>query len=349
MKRGLSYQNLTIDLPVKLQKITKLKIEQSLNNHAVAHITGILEETEKLDAIYKLNIETNIKIKSKAEDGEKIIFSGVPVNVSIKHTDDVYYIDLVLNSYSIYLDFKTKSRSFQNKQNPYTNIFKEVIKEYAGYVLDVATKGAKQNGAIIQYEETDWEFIKRIASHVGAKIFPEIQSNKPKIYIGMNRGNSYEERNHNYTIEKNIKDYLDFEKNYGGASEKDRIFYTVESMDDYELGDKITYQKIVFTVVQKNSALEKGILTHRYKLQKEKSIKQNILYNKKIEGVSIEGKVLAVKRDKLKLHLSIDPTQSEELANWYQFDTSYTSEGTTGVDSQIKVAKILGLNGYTIG
>jgi hypothetical protein len=326
-----------IDLPAKLHKITKLKIEQKLNDHGVAYVTGILEETGKIDAIYNLTIESNIKIKAKVEDEEKIIFSGVPVNVSIRHMEGIYYVDLVLNSYSIYLDFKIKSRSFQNNYNKYTNIFKEVVKEYKGYILDMATKGAMQNCAIIQYEETDWEFIKRIASHVGAKVFPEIKGDKPKIYIGINIGNSYEEKNHNYTITKDIEKYLKLQKNYGGFREKDLIYYSVESIGNYEIGDKLTYEKTIFTVVQKVSELEKGILIHQYRLQKEKGIKQTILYNKKIEGVSIRGKVLAVKKDQLKLHLSIDHDQNEDEAHWYSFDTSYTAEGMTGFYSMPQI------------
>ncbi|WP_129599955.1 hypothetical protein [Anaerophilus nitritogenes] len=343
MKSGVSYKNLIVDLPVKLYKITNLKIEQGLNNHASAYITGILDEAEKSNAIYNLNIQTNIKIKIKTEYEEEVIFSGVPVNISIQHIDDVYYIYIVLNSHSIHLDFKVKSRSFQDKYNPYTNIFKEVIKEYDGYILDMATKGALQNSAIIQYEETDWEFIKRVASHVGAKIFSEIKSDKPKIYIGMNSGNSYKEKNHNYIIEKKIKEYLNFEKNYGSFREKDMLFYTVESLENYELGDKITYKKVVFVVVEKISELVKGILIHRYKLQKEQGIKQNILYNKKIKGVSIDGKVLAREKDKLKLHLSIDTTQSINQANWYQLDTSYTTEGKTGFYSTPQIGDSVNL------
>ncbi|SNS56562.1 Phage late control gene D protein (GPD) [Anaerovirgula multivorans] len=328
-KDGLTYRDLTIDMPVKLQRITELKIEQSLNNHAVAHITGILKE-ENHDAIHSLTDQTNIKIKAQLEDKEEIIFSGIPVKVTIKKIDGVYHIHMILNSTSIYLDIQQKSRSFQNPNNPYENLLKTILREYRGDIFDSATKGALQNCCFIQYQETDWEFIKRVASHTQAPIFPEIASEEPRIYIGINIGNNYEEKNPDYTIEKNLKNYLHYTKNHGDRYEQEDISYWIESMGDYQLGDKITYQKIPFTVAQKVTEIKKGILIHKYRLQKETGLKQSILYNKKLKGTSIQGKALAVEKDKLKLHLSIDASQDTSTANWYPFDTVYTTEGTTG-------------------
>ncbi|MDR2022923.1 MAG: hypothetical protein LBQ71_06640 [Hungatella sp.] len=328
-KSGPSYQDLILDLPVKLHHIKKLKIEQSLDNHAAAYITGVLKE-ENHEAIHRLTSQTNIKIKAKTEEGENIIFSGIPEKATIKRAHDVYAIAIVLKSHSVRLDIQKKRRSFQNQNNPYGSLFKTILQEYEGDIWDAASRGAVQNGALIQYEETDWEFLKRTASRVGAKLFPEIRSDRPRIYIGIPEGNRYDEKGMDYCLEKKLEDYLYSQENHGGWSEQEILSYRLESMEDYQLGDKITYQGITFTVAEKITELKKGILAYQYRFQIKSGLKQNIRYNPKLKGVSVEGKVLAVEKDKVKLHLSIDSNQNPSDAAWYPFSTSYASEGTTG-------------------
>lgn len=43
----------------------------------------------------------------------------------------------------------------------------------------------------IQYNETDWEFIKRLSSYLGLKLSPDIKTEKPNIFIGIKKGNEY--------------------------------------------------------------------------------------------------------------------------------------------------------------
>ena len=323
------YNQLVLELPFKLTRLIDLKITQTMNEHGVAYLTGLLEE-KQLEVINQLNSNMNIKIKVKEEQEERILFSGVPTDVQIKRLSEAIEINLVIQSYSIYLDFKLRSRSFQNKDNPYENIFKHIIKDYQGEIIDYASTGKQQNNPIIQYEETDWEFIKRMASHMGTKVYPSVQGIKPQLYIGLNKGTIYEENNYDYKIQKSIRDYLIFKQNYGDIQEVDFVTYDIESMAHYELGERLTYQQGVYVIIKKLTVFQKGVILHHYTLGRETGMVQHKLYHTKVQGLSIEGRVLAVEKDKVKVHLSIDKYQSEGEAYWYSFDTSYTTEGQTG-------------------
>ena len=46
---------------------------------------------------------------------------------------------------------------------------------------------------------------------------------------------------------------------------------------------------------------------------------QDIIYNKLLIGSTIEGKVLRVKEELVKLHLNIDENQNEDEAFWFPF------------------------------
>ncbi|MEY8356606.1 contractile injection system protein, VgrG/Pvc8 family [Lachnospiraceae bacterium 54-53] len=312
-KSRVSFQGLAIDLPVRLQHIKSLEIKQSLDNHGIAHITGVLKG-ENQDSIHKLNQKTNVKIKVTTETGEETIFSGIPVKVMIKHMYGVYYMEITLKSHSLCLDVQKKNRSFQNRNNPWSSLFKTILREYGGEVFDSASQEAVQNCALIQYEETDWEFLKRAASRIGAKLFPEVRADGPWIYMGIPEGKQYDETTVDHCLKKSLEEYLILNNNHENRTEQEVLSGWLESRADYQLGDKIAYQKEFFTVAWKITEMKEGVLSRRYKLQIKSGLNRDGQYNLNLKGVSIEGKVLAVEKDKLKLHLSIDPDQNQAEA-----------------------------------
>lgn len=322
-------QNLMLDLPVKIQDIKEFRIEQSLNNHASAYITGVLKE-ENQEAMHSLTSQTDVAIKMKKEKGEEIIFCGLPEKVTIRHGYDGYTISLLLKSSSFRMDILKKRRSFQDPENPYKELFQTILREYGGDTFDSASHGAVQKGPLIQYEETDWEFLKRAASQIGAGIFPDICSEKPRVYIGMPEGNSYSESGTEYSLEKNMGDYLRIQKKDGGVTEQGAMSGYLKTGADYQMGDKINIQGVLFIISEKIMEMKKGIFEYRYRLQAKEGLKQTLLLHLGLKGVSIEGQVLDVKEDKLKIHLSIDQTQDPDEAAWYPFYTAYAAKGRTG-------------------
>lgn len=107
-------------------------------------------------------------------------------------------------------------------------------------------------------------------------------------------------------------------------------YVQVDSIIQFLLNDKIMYRDIMFTVEKKCLHMENGIGMFTYWLRKEEGIRQDIIVNHKIQGASIEGVVLAVQADTVKLHLCIDHEQPEGEAFWYKCQTVYTADGSTG-------------------
>jgi hypothetical protein len=55
-----------------------------------------------------------------------------------------------------------------------------------------------------------------------------------------------------------------------------------------------------------------------------------MIFNTNVQGASVEGKVIEIKEDNLRLHLEIDKEQKTEEAFWFPYSTPYTTEGQTG-------------------
>ena len=63
----------------------------------------------------------------------------------------------------------------------------------------------------------------------------------------------------------------------------------------------------------------RGDLVFTYKLCRKKGIWQEKLYNEKLKGISLEGEVLEVSGEQVKLHLNIDEAQDQSKAAWFRY------------------------------
>lgn len=303
------------DLPFPFSYIKNVKIIQRLNNHGTAFISGLLSKDGK-DAIDTLTTKTPVTIKRISVDGkESTLFCGIPCSMKIKNTSGVSEWFLILKSCSILMDFQKKSNSFQNTDTSYKKLLETIIRAYNGDLFDAASKGALQKQPLIQYEETDWEFIKRAASQIKSPVFPDITSRQPRIYLGLPTGTTHSDLMVNESLIK---------------TSEDSLYCRFHSTKNYQIGDTVSDGSLTFSVTEKVIRLRKGVLTVSYLGQNSKSISKKPENNHRLKGLSITGTVIAIKKDLIKVHLSIDSSQSKSEAFWFPFSTPYGAEGTAG-------------------
>lgn len=146
----------------------KLKVKKShFNNWELFLNDRSYIDTEDLSIVFLLN--------------KRKYFSGVLSKMTKgMHDDGGYIVDIELESKSIMMDRNRYIEVYQNPMISYYDIIKQITTYYEEKVTIVGvtekenndTEYAKLNnkiegGIIIQYNETDWEFIVRILSHLG--------------------------------------------------------------------------------------------------------------------------------------------------------------------------------------
>lgn len=324
-KARIAYEKFYIEFPLTFESIKEFRLEQKINDHGRVFITGILEETEHTYAVEQLSIDSMVEIGGN----DQILFRGMVVNAFMRHINDVYELQIEAADASILLDIVKKKRSFQDTSKSYINIMKIVMEEYDGKLAALSYEELNPSAPIIQYEETDWEFLKRMASHLGTYIQPDAKSQKANIYVGSHVGHYYENTNFNYQIEKNLMEHLQIRENSENYTETEPVTIVIETDINYDLGDKIKYQGKQFTIVEKTAEMKQNVLLFTYKLQSG-SLQQAKYYNDNIAGASIEGTVISVDGDKVKLHFNIDDDKEESNAYSYLFAVPYTANGNTG-------------------
>jgi hypothetical protein len=322
---------LRIEIPTKVLSIENIEIVEELNEHGKAKVNIITEDEEEFELISKLTKTTEVKLAIEDEENPKVLFIGIPTKLKMSRKEMIFEVEIELKSKSYKLDQKIRSRSFQNKEKELKKLFKEVIGEYGYEAFYTAEEGALQGESIIQFYESDWNFIKRVGSKVRAKIVTSVDDDNAYICVGPLEGKEGEEETHGFNLVQEKGEYLKSQINYGEWKMEHKMEFEIESTKEYKIYDKITYKKLEFVVVKKKVYIDKGIIAYKYNLLKEEGIRQDLIVNEKIQGASIDGKVLDIEGDRVKIHLSIDEEQAVDEAYWYKYETAYATEGTTGL------------------
>lgn len=321
--------------PYKFQKITKLKLTREVNEHAKLYISGIIDE-ENIDK-YVENADTEASITISVKDDKNAVnnvFQGVVTNISVTADQNVRTLEVEALSRTFLMDIKKKSRSFQNENSSYQDIFSAVNSEYSSIqMVDYITNGTLIDKLIVQYKETDWQFVKRLASHFNVPVVSECQLADLKYSIG-NSGSSetYELDEYNYSIKKGLQEYkLKSENDVDDLDDINLISYEVTTNKIMYLCNQVNFKGKGLYVYKSEMELYNGEILNKYELRDEKGMKIRKIYNNKIVGISLQGRVLDTEKDLVKVSLEIDGSPTDSAgARWFEYSTVYSSEDGTG-------------------
>ncbi|WP_268625020.1 contractile injection system protein, VgrG/Pvc8 family [Paenibacillus alvei] len=333
MSEVLSYDNLQVS-PYRITQLQELSIVKKVNDHTRLRLTGIVPE-ELTDRYVKMTeADTNIEIKQVNDESQSTpLFAGVVQHIEVKAIRGVYYIEIEAISHTYKLDMKRRTRSFQNAKMTYAALLETIIADYPWVdFMDIASGGSCIGAFTLQYQETDWEFLQRMASRLSTGLVAASVFDKPKFYFGIPDGSVKGAlEDYNYRVKKNLSNYrTSYENGRLGVDESDFIFYEVETNKVMELGNEITFKGRSLHVCEIHTEMRNSIVKHVYTLCPRQGLYQNIRYNNKIAGISLQGEVISLTAGKVKVHLDMDPEQKIGGAHWFPYSSIYTAEGSTG-------------------
>ncbi|WP_409369941.1 hypothetical protein [Lysinibacillus sp. 38-6] len=328
-----AYHNIQIQ-PFDLVSIQDLTIVKKMNEHATLRFTGIVPEESRDTYVLMTEVRTAIEVNQLSDLGVSTpLFKGVILDVKVNSVRGIYYIEVEAASSTYQLDIKKKSCSFQDKDMTYSALFKRLDPFYPGLdIIDEATKGRELEKFTLQYLETDWQFLKRLASRFNTGLVPAVTFDKPKFHFGVPAGRAKGKlEDYHYTTRKKLADYLVYTENGNdGMEEHDFLYYEVETDQVMDIGDYVTFNNQTLYIYEANTIMKDGLLKHCYTLSTKNGMNQSEIFNSAISGLSLEGKVLEVAKDHIKVHLAIDDKQDKEKAHWFLYATGYTAEGHSG-------------------
>ncbi|MGG1642031.1 contractile injection system protein, VgrG/Pvc8 family, partial [Paenibacillus sp. NRS-1782] len=326
-KDRFTYQHLHVIWPYGKLRLSHVHMSHELGEHARLVITGSLEADQADTIITKASSDDKIELwYSDAKERKHPLFMGQLYCVDVQHLHQEIVVNLDVISHSFKLDTQLKNRSFQHIHQKYVDIVDAVLADYKGSdKIDEAFEKKATGQFIMQYQETDWTFLKRLASHVGALLVPNIVSHHAQIWIGIPQGRQHIHlKEVPFTLQRKIAPYLDQEANgWKSATIGDYTRYTFEWDHMLQLGDEVERNHETYVITKREGQLIRGLMTWSYECALSQGLKVPKIYNRTIIGASIEGKILEVSRNQVRLHLDMDNQQNPKDAQWFP----YSAEG----------------------
>lgn len=315
--------------PFALERILELELVKKINEHATLYVRGVLKEGEEDSLIGQQWDEQAITLS----EAGKTLFCGVATDVGVVCESGVYYLEARAVSWTVKMDREEKKRSFQEKGRSYQSIVNQITGEYGGTAKCVAPDKQIEN-LLLEYRETDWEFIKRLASHSNSVLVPDPTKEKPAFSFGLADGKSYSEETGkaDFSVRKKVSRYRKLSQCENiSYQEEDAVEYTIRTeFAALEIGDKVTIRGRSLYVREVRLRLKGSVFLCTCSATTKPGISAAKAWHPYISGLTLDGKVLRAIDDTVKVHLSIDHTQEEGKAYPFPYATGYSTEGHTG-------------------
>ncbi|MEY9095213.1 hypothetical protein ABH899_003824 [Paenibacillus sp. RC84] len=317
----IGYDQIRVTSPYRMKRIDHVEITWKPGEHGRMKLRGIVDDADHVGAVLEASLKDEIQVVENGEDGEEPIFKGLITDVEATFTQGVYTLEIEAMAGSYLLDVRRKRRSFQQADMDYPALIAAILADYPGHdVICEAGAGVPIGAPVIQYDETDWELLKRLASRFHTVLISDIWSVQPKFSFGIPKLKSRTLPSD--TSYKAFKDLLAYQKAGGsgaGLHDTDFFGYEFENGSRYAIGEELRFKDKPMRVSEAAGRMEAGQLKYTYRLSRLEGMYQPSLHNDKLTGISLEGKVLDVKGELVKLHLTIDKEQPKASAHWFAF------------------------------
>ena len=251
---------------------------------------------------------------------DKLIYVGKIIGFEISNMSHLTYLNLKVISYSYDLDVKRNRRAFIDLNYRYKDIFHSVLRRYNNYdFADYITENQYLPQLLVQYEETDLGFFKRIMSHFNSVLVVDSTSDCIRLNFGIQDivsksklQNQFNEVKADFKLlntMKNIKEHEPFESDF--------LEWKLEYDGYIPLCTVFWYCNNKVCVYKLQIEMLRGELKYTYYLKPLKGIVTQHAINPKLKGVSLDGVIKKEKNNKMQIHFCINDEYHESENNMW--------------------------------
>lgn len=308
---------MSIVFPLELQSIESAGFQQQFSDHIRFQFTAVLPEEHARNAIASITEETTVEVQITEGEESRPYFCGFVERAELSMQGKWYLLSVSAVSYTAKLDRKKRSRSFYKTDVSWEEVLtciKESEKTGDSKFRCGATFDIKQSIGvpIMQYQETDWEFIKRMAALWGMVVTPDATVAYPSFWLGYPQtGQPAELKAEELGMVRDIQECME-EHYQAGKTEKDcfdELYYTgvfLRSRVYRSLGSSILINRIAFVITYVEGYEENGEFWYDYIAKAKDAIHAVYQGNLQIAGCSLEATVKERKGNVVSLRLDID-------------------------------------------
>ena len=280
----------------------KLEIDSKIGEHTIGKMKyiGSANQLSLYDALIDRKGDKEIKILGRsniADDTgnstEKIFLNGVVKELQINETTaGALTIEIIAISKSVLLDRIPRYRSFQDPTLTYSAIAEEINGNYStndGKIVNVGEDMQTVPRMTIQYNETDWEYLKRIASYTGQPVM----AYSDKVFVGFFKNMPAQTPNLKYS-------------QFGKRTKEERTYFKITGTEFYPVATPIKLKtrnraggeetENDYYVIESRIYNEGNTLKCEYTLGKQTDYFVDPIPHEKIRGAVIEARTVHIAR-----------------------------------------------------
>lgn len=328
MENAITYKDLYLSFG-EVISMDRLEIVQSPNRHGRLNLSAVLNGEGEGEVFDELPSDVSVLYR---EDGEeKVLFKGMVAESSMERVGNHRKLELKAYDATYLLDTKRKTRSFQDTSRTNHSVIAEIMKEYPECIC-MKNLPERPIGRIwFQYEETDWEFLRRFLSSYSDSLYADATYHTARFQAGLSPEDiEVDWDDCPYCMGKNLERYDFLSQNgFDGLGLDKFIEYSVDSYGLYTLGSRLIYKGRRWYVGEVERRLTDGLLTTTYRLQQREGLLKPQEYNQRITGVSLDGKTVKVQGDTVRVSINGDMT-TEQGTYWFPYSTVASSPDGSG-------------------
>lgn len=310
---------------LNLAEVLECEIESRLGNHSTLVMLARVTQEE---FVFEISDCQSFEVLLREGEEKKILFSGILTDIQISEQGQVKTARIEGKSRSWLLDRTKSSRSFQNTGMTFQKLVKEVLAGYEDTELIYAAEKKKIGKLMVQYEETDWEFLQRVLSHAGIMLTPDSRQPGLRLYAGIPELMEQESACRILDMEKDMAGYYELKANGKAVCTADFTHYKVSSEQLLGIFAPVRVQGIYMAAYSCRYSFSTQDMQGVYELQSAKGMTRAAVYPMHLIGVALEGTVVSVSGTKVKVALKIDGKRKQKVL--YEFPYSTLSASSDG-------------------
>lgn len=294
---------------IAFSKINTCSFTARPNEHAKLFIEGYVQEDDAVRLEQMQMSGTYCEIRDGAS--ATVIFSGIYRAVSVHHVNGLITVKAEIVSATQMLDHEKKSRSFQDAEATYGQIVNEVLSDCPGAVALLCKEADTPIGKpLIQYRETDWMFIKRLAGMLGISLVSDYRTFVPMFSFGTFDSNTTAVETPQYGKQISEKYYRNGGKQ-GGCYKGDYQSFCFQERKNIPLGNKVSFGGGTFMVHEQKGELRNGELIYTYQIGRQGFFAQPVVNRGGMGRVAVKGKIISTEGETVQVALDMDGNKTE--------------------------------------
>ena len=321
MNEVLCNQHIIIESNLPIKTLLKFDITNEINNHGKLNLTFIVIPDKHADFLiyYEQEIGKPIYIKDTNQQPNPWLFMGRIQAINVQIKSGILTAEIKAATCSIDLDQSRIAQGFQQSEVTFYDVAMSIVAKYKedGMLWYLPEQERKTKQPFIQYEESDWEFLKRLASHFNAPIYTTLYSHDVHVNLGIQKRLAREFNEANI-VEFGVSDK--FYQQDGSSEQRQRSEYTfllLKHRESWEIGDVIRFENQRLTLTKHHTTYdEKGEVLFYDTFEASGSLHFPTIYNENLLGVEFDGTVVGVQNHHVQVRFGFDQMESTHWWNW---------------------------------